>query len=196
MAATVSRPFDPLIDLDGLWTVELARRYLPIDGMPPVRYEAEEGRLIMSPRENSANSWAAGQLLLQLSTGARAAGYAVYNALSLRTDPKGWIEPDLVVLKAPVREQTWFEHDQVLCPVEIVSRSSRRRDRIDKPATCARLGIPYFMRVEILRGESVVEMLRLDDDRYVAHAKALSGQTFEITEPFAASFDPKVLLEP
>ncbi|BBX97987.1 Uma2 family endonuclease [Mycobacterium lacus] len=196
MAATIPRPFDPLIDLDGLWTVELAARYLPIDGMPPVRYEAEEGRLVMSPREGSANSWAAVRLVFELDAGARAAGYAVYSALNLRTDPKGWIEPDLIILKTPVRDQTWFEHDQVLCPVEIVSRSSRRRDRIDKPATCARLGIPYFMRVEILRDESLVEMLRLDGDRYVAHAKALSGQTFEITEPFAASFDPQVLLEP
>lgn len=196
MAAPVPRSFDPLIDLDGLWTVQLASRYLPIDGMPPVRYEAEEGRLVLRPREGSANSWAAGQLLLQLTTGASTAGYSVYNALNLRTDPQGWIEPDLVVLRAPVRAQTWLEPDQVLCPIEIVSRSSRHRDRIDKPANCARLGIPYFMRVEILAEESLVEMLRLDGSSYIGHAKGLSGQTFEITEPFAASFDPVVLLEP
>ncbi|SFQ50961.1 hypothetical protein SAMN05421810_108186 [Amycolatopsis arida] len=81
----LERPFDPLVDLDGLWTLDLARRYLPIDGMPPARYEAEDGRLIMSPREGSANSWAAAMLPHQLMPAARAAGHAAYTALNVRT---------------------------------------------------------------------------------------------------------------
>lgn len=31
--------FDPLVDLDGLWTTELADRYLPLPELPAARYE-------------------------------------------------------------------------------------------------------------------------------------------------------------
>ncbi|MBV9314615.1 MAG: hypothetical protein JO100_13010 [Pseudonocardia sp.] len=89
----------------------------------------------------------------------------------------------------------------MLCPVEIISRSSRCRDRINKSAVCAGLGIPYFLHVEIRANEVLVEMLRLDLDgaqkpaRYASQVKALSGQKSEVIEPFPISFDPVELLE-
>lgn len=43
--------FDPLVELYGLWTPELADRYLPIPGMPPAKYECLDGKLIVSPYE-------------------------------------------------------------------------------------------------------------------------------------------------
>jgi Uma2 family endonuclease len=197
MAATApEHPFDPLIDLDGPWTVELAHRYLPIDGMPPTRYEAAEGRLRMRPREGSANSWATAELIAMLHPHAHAAGHAVYSALNVRTGLSGWIEPDLVILHRHVRQQTWIEAEQVLCPIEIISPSSYHRDRIDKPAICAGLGIPYYMHIEIRTDDVLIELLRLVEGKYVRHAHALAGQTLETTEPFAFSFDPAELLEP
>jgi Uma2 family endonuclease len=195
-APAPEHPFDPLIDLDGLWTVELAQRYLPIDGMPPTRYEAAEGRLRMSPREGSANSWATAELIAILRTPARAAGHAVYSALNVRTGLSGWIEPDVVILHRAVRQQTWIEAEQVLCPVEIISPSSYHRDRVDKPAICAGLGIPYYMHVEIRADDVLIELARLSGGKYVRHAHALAGQSFEVTEPFQFSFDPADLLEP
>ncbi|HZX02924.1 Uma2 family endonuclease [Kribbella sp.] len=188
--------FDPLIDLDGLWTVELAQRYLPIDGMPPARYEAVQGRLRMSPREGSANSWAAAELIALLRTPARASGHALYTALNVRTGLSGWIEPDLVLLHQPVRQQTWIEAEQVLCPIEIISPSSFHRDRIDTPAVCAVLGIPFYMHVEIRANDVLIELLRLVGGEYVLQAQARSGQLFTADEPFAFSFDPADLLEP
>jgi Uma2 family endonuclease len=189
-------PFDPLIDLDGLWTVELAQRYLPIEGMPPARYEAAAGRLRMSPREGSANSWASLRLAFQLDAPARTAGHAVYSALNVRTGLSGWIEPDLVVLRQAVRQQTWIEAEQVLCPIEIISPSSYHRDRIDKPAVCAQLGIPYYMHVEIYSDDVQIELFRLAGGRYVKHAEAKAGQVLQTAEPFAFAFDPTELLEP
>src|SRR5882762_259346 len=50
--------FHPLVELAGLWTPELAERYLPIDGSLPARYEAENGHLAMATRGDSATSWA------------------------------------------------------------------------------------------------------------------------------------------
>ena len=48
-----TEPFDPLVDLAGLWTTRLAERYLPLDDLPPAKYECVNGRLIMSPREGA-----------------------------------------------------------------------------------------------------------------------------------------------
>lgn len=44
-----TEPFDPLVDFDGMWTVELAERYLPIPGAPLAKYECWDGRLYMAP---------------------------------------------------------------------------------------------------------------------------------------------------
>jgi Uma2 family endonuclease len=195
-AEPVAFDFDPLVELYGMWTTELAEHYLPIPHAPTVgKYECLDGYLIMSPREGSPNSFAAVELGYVLRDPARTGGHRVYSALNVEFSLNRWIEPDLVVLKEPVKGLTWVPIDQVLMPVEFVSRSSRRRDRIDKPALCAEAGVPYFMRVEIDEYSAHVELLKLDGDRYVLHAQALSGQLFETESPFPLSFDPAVLLE-
>ena len=188
--------FDPLVELHGLWNTELAERYLPIEGLPSAKYECLDGNLIMSPREGSANSYAAVRLAIVLDQPARAAAAAVYSTVNLQLTPSGWIEPDLTILRKPVKNVTWVLPHQVLMPIEFVSKSSVRRDRIDKPTLCAEVAIPYFMRVEITEDEAHVELLRLVDDHYVRHAKALSGQEFRTELPFPIAFDPAQLLEP
>lgn len=187
--------FDPLVDFDGLWTLELAERYLPIEGAPPARYEATGGKLVMSPRGGSAHSWATTRLAVQLRSPAHAAGHAVYLPLDVRFAPDSWIEPDLVVLTAPVRDLPWIPADKVLMPVEFVSPSSRRRDRIDKPMMAAAAGIPYYLRIEITR-RIEVRLLELTDGDYRPIASALPGQLFQAERPFEISFDPADLLEP
>ncbi|MET0134605.1 MAG: Uma2 family endonuclease, partial [Kibdelosporangium sp.] len=123
------------------------------------------------------------------------AGHCAYSALNVEFHAGRWIEPDLVVLKEPVKGLTWVPAEKVLIPIELVSVSSRRRDRLDKPAMCADAGIPYFMRVEIDDHDVRIELFRLDDGAYVEHAKALGGQLFETEVPFPLSFDPRELLE-
>ncbi|WP_222853678.1 Uma2 family endonuclease [Fodinicola acaciae] len=115
--------FDPLVELAGMWTAEFADRYLPIDGAHPARYEAINGRLVMSPREGSANSWAAKRLAIGLDAAATAAGHALYPALNVIFTPDTWIGPDLVVLRQPVSRMTWVPAEHVL----MRSSSSRRR---------------------------------------------------------------------
>lgn len=191
-------PFDPLIDFDGLWTPALAERYLPIDGAPPARYEAVEGKLIMSPREGSANSLAALELGYLLRTPVRAAGHAIYSALNVQLRSNTWIEPDLVVLVEYVKGLTWVPADKVLMPIEFVSPSSRRRDRIDKPRLAAEVGIPYYLRVEVdaQRDSAEMHLFELAGDEYRPVASALAGERFAIDAPFAVDLDPADLLEP
>ncbi|CAM3068470.1 Uma2 family endonuclease [Tsukamurella hominis] len=189
-------PFDPLVDLAGLWTTKLAERFLPLDDMPPAKYECLGGRLVMSPREGTGNSRAALELGAILRLPARNAGFGAYSAVNMRFDDQTWIEPDLAVLKTPAQQVTWVPAEQVLMPVELVSRSSRRRDRIDKPALCAAAGVPFFLRVEIDGAYVAVELHELVDGAYVSRQRAVSGQRFRTDVPFAMDFDPLELLEP
>ena len=188
---------DPLVELRGRWTTELAERYLPIEGLPPAKYECLDGDLIVSPRESTANSYAAVELVVLLRSAARKAGYVAYNSVNMRFTDKRWIEPDLTVLRQPVKNIVWVQAEIVLMPIEFVSPSSVQNDRIDKPAMCAAAGVPYFMTVEIGDGAAEVELLRLNDaGQYVVQAWAMSGQEFRTDLPFPLSFDPVELLEP
>jgi Uma2 family endonuclease len=197
MAAEALAPdFDPLVQLYGMWNSELAEHYLPIPNAPTIgKYECLDGYLIMSPREGTQNSYATVELASILRAPARAAGHRAYSAVNMQFSPNRWIEPDLVVLKEPVKGLTWVPADKVLIPIEFVSTSSRRRDRIDKPALCAEADVPYFMRVEIDEHDIRIELFKLVDGEYVEHAKALGGQVFATEVPFPLSFDPRELLE-
>ncbi|MGX9295431.1 Uma2 family endonuclease [Tsukamurella paurometabola] len=188
--------FDPLVEFAGGWTTELAEEYLPIDRLPPVAYECLGGRLVMGPVEGSANSWGELELASVMRLPARKAGYVVYNPLNVLFDSQTWIIPDLVVLREPARQATWVDAAQVVMPVEFVSLSSRRRDRIDKPALCAAAGVPFFLRVEIDGAYVAVELSELVDGAYVSRQRAVGGQLFRADIPFAMSFDPLELLEP
>ena len=159
----------------------------------------------MSPAEAMSNSWAAAKLLIIMTPPAEAARLLVYNTVNLALSPDRWIEPDLTVLHR-VPEPTdddgyWVPAADCTMPVEIISRSSERRDRIDKPALCAEAGIGYFMQVKVVRRlrHVSVDVLRLNANgshATIASAIAIAGQTLRMTEPFSLEFDPAQLLEP
>ncbi|WP_312880421.1 Uma2 family endonuclease [Actinokineospora xionganensis] len=98
-------------------------------------------------------------------------------------------------MREPIKDLVWVPVDKVLVVGEFVSPSSKRRDRIDKPKMCAEAGIPFYLRVEINQFDAHVELLKLDGGRYVSHANALGGMTFESEIPFPMKFDPATLLE-
>ncbi|SDP74012.1 Endonuclease, Uma2 family (restriction endonuclease fold) [Actinopolyspora xinjiangensis] len=190
--------FDPLVELRGVWTPDLADRYLPIPGMPPVKYECQDGHLIVSPYEGSANTYAAYRMLTLMEPPARGLGCRVYPTLNVQLGINRWIQPDFAVLREPALGRVWIPATQALLVGECVSPSSRVADRIDKPAMCAEAGIEYFMRVEVsyAKNHAEITLLRLGDEGvYEVHAKALAGDTFETREPFPLSFDPAELLE-
>lgn len=191
-----SGSFDPLTDLDGMWTVDLAARYLPIPGMPLTKYECWDGHLFMTPYESVQNSYGEAELIGQLRPGARAAGYFVCGPVNLMLGlPGRWIQPDVTVLDGPVRG-TWVSSEHAVLVAEFVSPGSIRRDRIDKPTRCAEAGIPWYMTVDLdeERGRAAVELFELKDGRYHRAALNHAGSRFEMTDPFQAGFDPIELL--
>jgi Uma2 family endonuclease len=191
-------PFDPLVDLDGLWTPELADRYLPIPGMPPAKYECLDGKLIMSPREGTANMFAVLELGQYMKPSAAKSGYHFYLTVNLRLGVQKWIEPDFAVLRQSGHGRIWIPADDVLIAGECVSPSSKHNDRVKKPAECAKAGIPYFMRVDVDYADARVdvELLRLEDGRYRPQTRGSESESFETDQPFPLSFDPATLLEP
>ncbi|MBF9133295.1 hypothetical protein I0C86_30670 [Plantactinospora sp. S1510] len=68
---------DPLVDFDGMWTTQLADRYLPLPELPTARYECINGRLVMAPAEVGANSYGEMALAHLLRPTAQAAGFYV-----------------------------------------------------------------------------------------------------------------------
>ncbi|MFI7213794.1 Uma2 family endonuclease [Micromonospora maritima] len=192
-------PFDPLVDFDGMWTTELADRYLPLRELPNARYECIDGRLVMTPAETGTNSYAEGELSHLLKPAAKEAGYYVFGQVNLTFSPDRWIQPDLTVLHAlPETDQDdrWIPVRLCTMAVEFVSPGSRRQDFVDRPRRCAEAGVPYFMRVQVVRQirHVGVEFLTLRNGGYVSTAQAVSGQRLKLDAPFTIDFDPVELL--
>jgi Uma2 family endonuclease len=103
--------------------------------------------------------------------------------------------PDLLVVRgaAPDSELYNVPAEQVLIAAEVVSRSTRSDDRFRKPAQYAQAGIPFYLRVELDPPHLVAYRIGADG-LYVECAQAEPGRLFALTEPFAVSFDPAVLL--
>ena len=196
MVAPTYTRFNPLVDLDGLWTTDLAEQFLPIDGMPPAKYECVDGKLLVSPYEAAPNTHAAAQLMFLTKHAARKVGLRVYTTVNLRLGFQRWLQPDFAVLRNPV-PGVWAEIEDAVIVGEFISPSSRKRDRIDKPALCAEAGIPYYLYgTASLKDHSVSLCLsRLDGDHYVPIAQAWAGEPFEMREPFEVAFDPIELLD-
>ncbi|MPZ28073.1 MAG: Uma2 family endonuclease [Micromonosporaceae bacterium] len=198
-APAMPAEFDPLIDLDGLWTTRLADDYLPDPRFPAAKYECINGRLIVSPTEVGANSWGEIKLARLVAPAAEAAGYYVYGTVNLTFHPGKWIQPDVTVLHSlpeTDEEDKWVPAGLCTMAVEFVSPGSRQQDYVNKPEQCARGGVAYFMQVEIVRRtrHASVTLLKLVDGGYQAVAAAKAGQRFEAGEPFEMRFDPAELL--
>jgi Uma2 family endonuclease len=191
-----SESFDPLVDLDGMWTTDLAERYLPIQGVPPAKYEGVDGQLILSPYEAGPNVYAADELRTLVKPAVRVAGLRLYTTVNLRLDYQRWIQPDFTVVRKPIAG-TWTDAADVVLTGEFVSPSSRKRDKIDKPALCAAAGIAYYLtgQVSLTDEDATVAMWRLTENGYQLVAKASAGERFEVDEPFKMSFDPIELLD-
>lgn len=80
--------------------------------------------------------------------------------------------------------------------IEFVSAGSRKQNFVDKPRRCAEGGVPYFMRVEIVRRlrHASVEVFTLVDGEYQRTAEAVAGQRLRADHPFEIDFDPRELL--
>ena len=148
----------------GSWT--LARlAELPRDGN---RYEVIDGNLIVTPPPPPWHQAVGTELLVQLRAQCPPEWLAVYESC-VDYGGDGRV-PDLVVARRDAlrrRGQIAFAPGVIGLVVEIVSLSSRRTDRLAKPAEYADVGIPFFWRVE-LEPDVVIHPFRLEQGAWVA----------------------------
>ena len=106
---------------------------------------------------------------------------AVSTALGVAVGANNSCEPDVMVHRAEVGlDRHYLMPGDVTIVVEIVSPSTRRRDRFDKPFVYADAGIPYFWRIE--QNPVHVYAYRLDNGIYKQQAQ--SADELVLDEPF------------
>jgi len=102
-------------------------------------------------------------------------------AVGVAVTHRNTFEPDVVLLRRPVdTESHYYSAEQVLIAVEVVSSSTRRRDRFEKPGDYAAAGIPHYWRIE--QDPIHIFAYELRDGRYELAAD--SDELLTLTKPF------------
>jgi Uma2 family endonuclease len=118
---------------------------LPVDSP---RVELRDGVMIVVPSPTIGHQNIANLLWLRLRSAAPSE-YLATTAIGVAIGPADTFEPDVLLLRSrPSMATHYVPADQVVIAVEVVSAGTRRRDRFEKPADYAAVGIPHYWRVE------------------------------------------------
>jgi Uma2 family endonuclease len=102
-------------------------------------------------------------------------------ALGVAVGAKNTCEPDVMLHRADIGlDRHFLLPEDVTIVIEIVSPSTRRRDRMDKPFVYADAGIPFFWRVE--QNPVRVHAFRLENGIYKEQATSIDELVLD--EPF------------
>jgi Uma2 family endonuclease len=113
-----------------------------------VRLELWEGNLVMAAAAQRA--WHS-EMAFRITTLLRRQGLRTAMEVGVVVGSRGVPAPDVTVFRSGVDvdlDRSQFPAADVLRVVEIVSPDSMDRDRVDKPVTYARAGIPEYWIVE------------------------------------------------
>ncbi|WP_306204820.1 Uma2 family endonuclease [Actinoplanes sp. RD1] len=135
---------DPIMQRTGRYTIEHVLA-LPDDAP---RVELRDGVIIVVPSPTGGHQ-DIGNLLWMWFRQNTSEWFRPFTAVGVAIGLGDTFEPDVVLLKEPVSDKShYFLADQVVIAVEIVSKSTKRRDRLEKPVEYAAVGIPHFWRIE------------------------------------------------
>lgn len=112
--------------------------------------------------------------------------------MTIRLDRRNRPEPDVLVVQVEADTgpgQTWFEPEDVVLAVEVVSADSLERDREVKPRKYARAGVPHFWRVEQNDGLPVVYVYELDPATMAYVPVDIFHQRLKVDRPFPLEID-------
>lgn len=151
------------------------------------RYEASEGVLEVTPPPEDFHEDVADFLQMHLVPQALP-DWRIRIQLSVRTST-GWRIPDLAALRSGTRATRSYTRRpaDIGLVVEVVSASSRRRDRVVKREEYADVGIPYYWLVE-QEPDLMIVAHELREGSYVEAARLTAG-TAELPAPFPAVVD-------
>lgn len=187
--------------IDDVWSRTRVRDWtwadlqeIPADGH---RYEIVDGSLHVSPSPSRPHQVAAGRIV-RLLADAAPDDLEVVATVDVVMD-RNVLEPDVVVLPAELAYRTEgpLKSADVLLAVEVVSPSSRRMDRLVKPAVLADAGVPAYWRVELEgTGTPAVTVYELAGTAYREVTSVAAGSTAVVDVPFRVELRPAELAGP
>ncbi|MFC9970149.1 Uma2 family endonuclease [Spirillospora sp. NPDC127200] len=165
------------------------------------RFEVLGGTLMMSPAPAPKHQLISDNLQSLLAFTCPHGSVFSGSHLRLCEDETGMV-PDIMVLHPEVDiERTYFEAEDVLAVVEIVSPGNRKNDRIVKTAVYAEAGIPFYWRVEMVpfpgQGTDLLPVVLVQEntgDGYREVERLASSAPGTLTRPFPVTFDPAEML--
>jgi Uma2 family endonuclease len=182
-----------------------ARTVLP--GVPPFtvddllkfpddgnRYELFNGSLLVSPAPTSLHQLAityAMDILLR----AAPPDLVPLTTINLRVTDKDFFIPDVAVVSKDAARTVglMFSPHHIRLAVEIVSPSTKLRDRALKTETYAAAGISTYWRIELDEGPTVY-VHELDGESYPTPTAYKAGTAVSLTTPYPLTFDPGDLI--
>ncbi|MFJ6669664.1 Uma2 family endonuclease [Actinosynnema sp. NPDC091369] len=117
-------------------------------------------------------------------------GFEVDREMTIRLDARNRPEADVLVSSASFDpDRTWFEPDDVLLVVEVVSPESPFRDRTVKLRKYAAAGIKHCWLVEDEAVGPVVHVYELDEPTKTYVATNVFRDSLHVTVPFEIDVD-------
>jgi Uma2 family endonuclease len=154
------------------------------------RIELFDGSLVVTPAPNVRHQRISRRLANLLDPEAAAVGLDVDLAVNLRLRTGRIFVPDLVVYRPVDLNTLVIDAPSILLVCEVTSTNAGT-DRVLKMDCYAQAGIPRYLIVN--PDGPVLELYRLDGDKYVPEASARPGERLLFTEPVVAEIDPASL---
>ncbi|GGU77315.1 Uma2 family endonuclease [Lentzea flava] len=162
------------------------------------RIELVGGRFVVTPTPAAKHQRVGDRLARILDDAVAAEGMEALTAIGVRVSKHFGYIPDVVVATERV-ETVSVDVANVALVVEIVSPSTKKSDRLEKPAALAAAGVPAYWRVELDGADDpTIYCYRLDNGTYTEVATLISGNAgaVAVTGTISVSFDPADLHRP
>jgi len=146
MAMPHSRPPSTRLPERSIWTVADLEQ-LPDDGN---RYEILHGELLVTRLPSVGHQGVAMRLCLLIAPWCRAhTGWKMLSPGGVYVNETNWFEPDIAVYPAPeFPERRWQEMPPPVLVVEVLSPSTRRRDRHRKRPAYVAYGVAEVWTID------------------------------------------------
>jgi Uma2 family endonuclease len=176
---------------------DLERVWSQLD-LPGHRVELIDGQIVVSPVASRRHSVAIDRLIKQLFNVTLEHSWEFHTNLTVHVPAtRERLIPDLMVAPAdaPAYDDNELLASGVLLVAEVVSPSTRRRDRVAKPRAYGQGGVPLYLLIdEFADPPAVILSSQPGEHGYERSQAAQAGQPLELPEPFGLSLDTKLLL--
>lgn len=166
------------------WTAYDVRALMEASPTHWPRYEAIDGELIVTPAPRLAHQEMLEQLrdVLKPYVAQYGLGRVIGSPADLELEKDSIIQPDLFVVPASLSQaREWTEVTTLLLAIEVLSPSSRTRDRVIKRRFLQRVGVPEYWVFDLARRR--VERWRPDDRQPELLASSLGWHPAGANEP-------------